>query len=160
MPRCVLFKNVLSVRARVWEVHLLEHTDSLIAEVSNPKLLNRHWITVLKPSKLKWQLLAPLAQEKNIELFPVVSHFAVGVYSHAFDMVILTMHSWAQSITHDSGWNLQFFTTLKYSLHVFLPIDRIPMIPFFIKHATCNACVLSIKHLNGAPCYHRIGDGR
>jgi len=50
MHRC---PNVLPVRARVWEVHLHVHMDSLIAEVSNPKLLNRHWTTGLKPSKLK-----------------------------------------------------------------------------------------------------------
>lgn len=86
-----------------------------------------------------WQLLVPLFQNKNMKLFPVVSCFTVGVYSHAFDMAILTVHSWAQYIIHPE---VEIYSSpLHYKmLYMCTPFNTscfTPMMPFFIKCTTC-----------------------
>lgn len=89
--------------------------------------------------KQTWQLLVPLTQNKNMKLFPVVSCFTVGAYSHAFDMAILTVHSWAQFIIHPE---VEIYSSpLHYKMLCmctpFNTASFTPMMPFFIKRTTC-----------------------
>lgn len=90
-------------------------------------------------SKQKWQLLVPLTQNKNMKLFPVVSCFTVGVYSHAFDMAILTVHSWAQYIIHPEVeiYSSPLHYKMLYMCTPFNTSSFTPMMPFFIKRTTC-----------------------
>lgn len=74
-----------------------------------------------------------------MKLFPVVSCFTVGVYSHAFDMAILTVHSWAQYIIHLEVeiYSSPLHYKMLYKCTPFNTSSLTPMMPFFIKRTTC-----------------------
>lgn len=98
-------------------------------EVSICKLLTRHRELRAFGPKLKWQLLAPLAQKKNL-----LSHFLLchiswwGMYSHAFDTA--TFNHALMSPVHNFSLAEIYSTELHYMILMYTSHRVLPSLFF------------------------------